>query len=91
MITDSLNLENYPVRTEITGTKQIPTSHVSYTNESELKEFLVDETLSQIYSTGEDESKSIIVDKWYTEEDESECIHNDINKQKGAKNKSKYK
>ena len=71
MRVDVLNLHVYPVRTEITGTKQIPTSHVCSTDGSELKEFLVGETLSQIYSTDEDESKGIIVDGSSTEEDES--------------------
>ena len=54
MRADELNSENYPVRTERTGTKQIPTSHIFSTDESELKEFLVDETLSQICCTNED-------------------------------------
>ena len=66
----------------MTGTKQITTSHVCSTYESELKYFLVDKTLSQIYSMDEDESKGIIVDKCYTGEDESECVHKYINKKK---------
>ena len=48
MRADSLNLENYPVRMEMTDTKQIPPSHVCSTDEGELKEFLVDETSSAI-------------------------------------------
>ena len=71
MRADVLNSVVYPVRTEITDTKQIPTSHVCSTDESELKEFLVDETLSQICSTDKDESKCIIVEECSTEEDES--------------------
>ena len=55
----------------MTATKQIPTSHVCSTDETRLKEFLVDENLLQIYSTDEDESKGIIVDECFTEEDES--------------------
>ena len=43
-------------------TKQIPVLHVCSTYKSELKEFLGNETLSQIYSRDEDESKGIIVD-----------------------------
>ena len=42
---DVLNLHVYPVRIETTATKQIPTSHVCSTDESELKEFLVENTL----------------------------------------------
>ena len=34
---DYLNTDNYPVRTEITGTKHIPASHVCSTYKSELK------------------------------------------------------
>ena len=71
MRADFLNLHVYPVRTEMTATKQIPTSHVCSTNESELKKFLVDENLSQICSIDKEETKGIIVNEYYTEEDES--------------------
>ena len=71
MRADTLNSENYPVRTEMIGTKQIPTSHIFSTDKIELKYFLSDKTLLQICSTDEDESKGIIVGKCYTEEDES--------------------
>ena len=54
----------------MTGKKQIPTLHVCSTKESELKEFLVNEILSQICYTNKDKSKGIIVDELYTEEDE---------------------
>ena len=104
MRADALNLDNYPVRTEMTGTKKILTLHVCSTYKSELKEFLVDETLSQIcstderklkklpvdenlsqiFSTDEDESKGIIVNECSTEEDESECVHKNMNKLKDA-------
>ena len=90
MRADALNSDNYPVRTEIIGRKQISTLHVCSTDKSELKEFLVDKTLSQIYSTDKDESKGIIVDECYTEEDESEFVCEKINKQKYAKNKADY-
>ena len=50
MISDYFNSHNYPVGTEMTNTKNIPTSHVCSTDESELKEFSVDKTLSQICS-----------------------------------------
>ena len=51
------------------ATKQILISQVCSTDKSELEEFLVDKTLLRIYSTDKDESKVIIFDKCYTEED----------------------
>ena len=45
----------------MTATKQIPISHICSTDESELKEFLVNETLFQNCSTDEDKPKGIIV------------------------------
>ena len=39
----------------MTATKQIPILHVCSKDESNLKEFIFDKTLSQIYSTDEDE------------------------------------
>ena len=41
-----------------------------------------------IYSREKDESKVIIVDKCSTEEDESEFVHKNINKQKYANNEA---
>ena len=66
MRADTLNLHVYPVRTKMNGTQQTPTSHVYSKDNSKLKEFLVDENLSQICYTDEDESESIIVDKCFT-------------------------
>ena len=63
------------------------TLHVCYTDESELKEFLVNETLLQICSTDKDESKGIIFNECSTKEYESECV---INKQRYAKNETDY-
>ena len=68
---DALNLNVYPVRTGMTAMKQIPTSHVCSTYDSELKEFLVNETQSQICYTDKDELKDIIVENCSTEEYES--------------------
>ena len=65
---DALNLHVYPVRTEMTDTKQIPISHVCSTDKSESEEFLVDENLPQVCSTDEYKSNSIIVDESYMEE-----------------------
>ena len=61
MRADDLHLENNPLRTEMTGTKQIPTSHVFSTDESKLKEFLVDENLLQIYFTDKDRFFGIVL------------------------------
>ena len=72
----------------MTATKQIPTSHVFFTDEIELKDFLGEKTLSQICSTDEDESKGIIANECSTEEDESECVHKNIYKQKDKKNET---
>ena len=44
MIDDSLNLKNYPVRTEIIGRQQIPISHVCFTDKRKSKEFLTKKT-----------------------------------------------
>ena len=51
MRSDAINVHVYPVRTEMTATKQIPTSRVCSTDKSKLKEFSVNETLSQICYT----------------------------------------
>ena len=59
-------------------------------DESVLKYFLVDETLSQICSTDEEKSIGIIINECSTEEDESECVHKNINKQKYANNEAEY-
>ena len=56
-------------------------------DESELKEFMFNKTLSHICSAYEEESKGIIFNKCSTEEDESECVHKNINK-KDAKNEA---
>ena len=65
MIADVLKSHVYPVRTEITATKQILTSNVCSTDKSELKELLVDRTLSQICSMDKYESKGIIINECY--------------------------
>ena len=53
---------------ERTGKKQILTSHVVSTDNSKLKKFLVDKTLSQICSADKDKSKGIIVEEYSTKE-----------------------
>ena len=42
MKVDNLNSHNYPVITGVTAMKPFPTFHICSTDESELKEFLVD-------------------------------------------------
>ena len=67
MRADALNLRVYPVKTEITGTQQIPTSQIYFTDNNKLEEFLAGKTLLHVYSTDEDESKGIIIDESSTE------------------------
>ena len=57
MRADALNSENYPVITEMTGSKNITILHVCSTDDSKSKEFLVDENLLQVCYTDDDKSK----------------------------------
>ena len=66
----------------MTGVKHIPFLHVGSTENGESKEFLVEESLSQVCSKDKDESKIIIVDECYTDESESECTHKSVNREK---------
>ena len=75
----ALNLNVYPVRIEMTGTKQIIILHVCYTDKRKPEEFLMQKTLAQVYSVYKDKSKIIIVDESFTEESESEYVHKNIN------------
>ena len=59
---DALNSHIYPVRMEMTATKNIPTSYICSTGERKLKELPVGKTLLQICSTDKGESKGIVVD-----------------------------
>ena len=90
MRADVLQSHIYPARIEMTDTKQIQILHIYSPYESKLKDFLVKKTLLQIFFTDDDESKGIIVNKFSTEEDESECVHKNINKPKYAKNEAEY-
>ena len=63
IIADALNLHIYPVITDMTDTKQIPILRVCSTEKIVSKEFLVEETLSQVCFKNEDESEGIIVDE----------------------------
>ena len=73
----------------MTATKQIPVSHICSMDESELKEFLVKETLLKIRSTDKDQSKGISVDRCSTDEDKLECAHK-ISTNKNEKNEAEY-
>ena len=104
MRSDALNSHGYRVRMEMTATKQIPTSHICSTDESELKESPVNETLLQSCSTDKEESKGIIFDKCSTEDEKSEskgiifnkCSTEEdepeciINNKKDANNETEY-
>ena len=57
------------------GGKHIPIEYVCSTENSESKEFLVDEKLLQVCSMDKGKSKRIIIDESYMEESESECVH----------------
>ena len=48
----------------------------------------MEETLSQVYSTNEEKSKIIILEESSTEESESVCSHENINREKDTKNDS---
>ena len=63
---DALNLQVYPVRTEMTATKQIPTLHVCSKDESELKEFPVGKNFIPDIFHRQGRSKGIIVKKCST-------------------------
>ena len=58
---DVFNLRVDPVRTEMTGMRQILISHVCDLEESESKGIIMDEKLSQVCSTDESESESFVV------------------------------
>ena len=77
-----LNSDNYPLITEMTATKNIMNLNVCFTDNRKLNKFLVDKNVSHICSTDKDESKDIIADEYSIEEDKSECVHINRNKQK---------
>ena len=68
MRSDALNFHIYTVRTEMTALYL----HVCSTDKSELKKFLVNETLSQSCSTDEEEPKGIIVHEYSTDDEKYE-------------------
>ena len=82
---DSLNPHIDPVRTEITGTEQIPISHICDSDERASKRIIVDENLSQVCSTNEGDPESVIVDENSMEDSKSKSVHKIINT-----NKEKY-
>ena len=92
MRADAFNLHVDPVRTEITGTQQIPILHVCDLGKSKSKGITSDETLLQVFYTDKSKSESVIVDEIYTEESESETVHKNINtnKENDAINETEY-
>ena len=84
MRADALNSHVYPVRTDVTA----PSLHVCSADESELKELLVNENLSQKCSSDEGESKGIIVDECSTEDNGSELEGIIVNKFSTEEDKS---
>ena len=72
------------------GGKHIPIEYVCSTDNSESKEFLVDEKLLQVCSTDKGKSKRVIIDESYMEDSESECVHKSANKEKYAKNEAEH-
>ena len=85
MRADAFNLHVVPVRTEMTGTQNIPISHVCDLEERESKGIIADENLSQVFSIDKSESESFIVDESSMEEIKLESVHKSINT-----NKEKY-
>ena len=77
---DAFNSNIDPARTEITGSQQIPISHVCDSNDSKSKRVIVDKNVLQVCSTDESESESVIIDEGSTEKSKSESVHKIINK-----------
>ena len=71
MRANALNSHIDPVKTEMTGTQQIPISQICSIDKIESKDILADEILSQVYSTDEGKSESVIFDESTTEESKS--------------------
>ena len=59
MRSDVLNMDNYPVRAEMTGLKHIPILHVCSTDDNVSKEFLVDKNLLHVCFTDKGKSKAL--------------------------------
>ena len=76
---DAFNSQIDPIKKEMTGTQHIPILYVYSLDESESKGFIADENLSQVCSTYESESESVIVDEISTEESESVSVQKSIN------------
>ena len=70
---------------EITGTQQIPILHICSSDKTKSKRIIVDEKLSQVYSTDEGELERVIFNESSMEQSEPESVHKSINT-----NKEKY-
>ena len=82
MRADDFNLHIYSVRLEITGMQQIPISHICYSYKSESKGIIMEEKISQLFSTDKSKSESVIINEISTEESKSESFHKIINTNK---------
>ena len=67
------------VKTETTGTQQIPIFHVFNLDDIKSKDILSNENLLQVYSTDEGKSESVIIGESFMKESESENLHKSIN------------
>ena len=76
---DASNLHVDPVRMEMTGTQQIPISCVCESDQIKPKDILAKKNISQVCSTDEGESESVIFNESSTEDNESESVHKSIN------------
>ena len=85
MRADAFNFHVEPVRTEMTGTQQIPISHVCDSDERKSKGIIVEKNLLQVCYTDNIKPESVIFDESSTEESKSETFHKSINT-----NKEKY-
>ena len=81
---DALNSEIDPLRTEMTGMKHIPISHVYSTDDRESKNFLADKNLSQVCYTEKGKSENVIADASYKEESKSKNVNKITNEEKYA-------
>ena len=89
MRADDLNFHGYPVRTEMTATKQIPTSRVFSTNEIKLKEFRVEKKNADQFH-GRGQNKIHPRRKKFYGGRQIRIRSKNISKQKDAKNETDY-
>ena len=79
MRTGAFNSHVDPVKTEMTGTQQIPILQVCDSDESKSKGIITDKNLSQVCSTDKSESEIVIINESSTDDSESEIVQKSIN------------